>query len=75
LEKIIWENTATIHNVLNKKTLKSYILNKLNIKKIKSTDIILEKKTKKNREKKPCWKYCSNSQCFVMKATMLPHMI
>jgi DNA helicase IV len=77
LEKIIWENTATIHNVLNKKTLQSYILNKLNIKKIKSTDTILEKKNnkKKNREKKPCWKYCSNSQCFVMKATVLPHMI
>jgi hypothetical protein len=52
LEKIIWENTATIHNVLNKKTLKSYILNKLNIKKIKSTDIILEKKNKKKTGKK-----------------------
>jgi len=52
LEKIIWENTATIHNVLNKKTLKNYILNKLNIKKIKSTDIILEKKNKKKTKKK-----------------------
>jgi len=53
LEKIIWENTATIHNVLNKKTLQSYILNKLNIKKIKSTDTILEKKiTKKKTGKK-----------------------
>jgi hypothetical protein len=29
----------------------------------------------KKEEKKPCWKHCSNSQCFVMKATVLPHMI
>ena len=27
------------------------------------------------RGKKLCWKHCSNSQCFVMKATVLPHMI
>jgi hypothetical protein len=25
--------------------------------------------------KKSCWKHCSNSQYFVMKATVLPHMI
>jgi hypothetical protein len=46
------------------------------ILKKKLTEIILEKKyNKKNKGKKPCWKHCSNSQCFVMKATMLPHMI
>jgi len=27
------------------------------------------------KEKKSCWKNCSNSQCFVMKATVFPHMI
>jgi len=32
-------------------------------------------KVQKKEEKKPCWKHCSNSQCFVMKATVLPHMI
>jgi hypothetical protein len=25
--------------------------------------------------KKSCWKHCRNSQCFVMKAIVLPHMI
>jgi len=50
------------------------------LKKIKSTEIILEKKYNKkkhtkNREKNSCWKHCSNSQCSVMKATVLPHMI
>jgi hypothetical protein len=49
------------------------------ILKKKSRETILEKKnnkknTKKKR-KKSCWKHCSNSQCFVMKGTVLPHMI
>ena len=35
-----------------------------------------EKKTKQKKQgKKPYWKHCSNSECFVMKATVLPHMI
>ena len=34
----------------------------------------ITKQTPKN-EKKSCWKHCSNSQCFVMKVTVLPHMI
>jgi hypothetical protein len=33
--------------------------------------IIFEKK----RDKNTMWKHRSNSQCFVMKVTMLPHMI
>ena len=33
------------------------------------------KKNTKKREKKSCWKHCNNSQCFVMKATVFPHMI
>ena len=49
------------------------------ILKKKSTETILEKKitkqTPKKGKKKSCWKHCSNSQCFVMKATVLPHMI
>jgi hypothetical protein len=40
----------------------------------KSTETILEKKQQK-KEKKSCWKHCSTSQCFVMKATMFTHMI
>jgi len=35
----------------------------------------ITKQTPKKGKKKSCWKYCSNSQCFVMKATVLPHMI
>jgi len=45
------------------------------ILKKKSTEIILEKKTKQTQKKKSCWKHCSNSQCFVMKVTVLPYMI
>jgi hypothetical protein len=39
---------------------------------------VLKKKITKQtlkRGKKSCWKHCSNSQCFVMKATVLPRMI
>ena len=35
----------------------------------------ITKKIQKRQEKKSCWKYYSNSQCFVMKVTVLPHMI
>jgi len=43
------------------------------ILKKKSTEIILEKKKQTpKKEKKSCWKHYSNSQCFVMKATVLP---
>jgi hypothetical protein len=49
------------------------------ILKTKLTETILEKKitkqTQKKKEKRSCWKHCSNSQCFVMKPTVLPHMI
>jgi len=48
------------------------------ILKKKSTEKFLEKNSKTNtkkRKKKSCCKHCSNSQCFVMKATVLPHMI
>jgi len=46
------------------------------ILKKKSTETILEKKNKhQKKEKKSCWKLCSNSQCFVMKVTVLPYMI
>ena len=48
------------------------------ILKKKTTETISEKKITnqtQKKEKKSCWKHCSNSQCFVMKATVLPHMI
>jgi len=54
-----------------------FLINSI-LKKINSIETILKNKiTKKNkkREKKPCGKHCSNSQSFVMKVTMLPHMI
>ena len=34
-----------------------------------------QKKKTPKKEKKSCWKHCSNSQYFVMKDTVLPHMI
>jgi len=46
LEKIIWENTATIHSVLKKKNYKAKFLISSILKK-KSTETILEKKNKK----------------------------
>ena len=48
------------------------------ILKTKSTETILEKKKQnkhQEKKKKSCWKHCSYSQCFVMKATVLPHII
>jgi hypothetical protein len=74
-KKIIWKNTTTIHSVLKKETYKAKFLISSILKKIKSRETILEKKiTKKNQKKggKSCWKHCSNSQCFVMKAIVLP---
>jgi len=61
----MWENTTAIHSVLKKKNYKAKF----------SISSILKKYNKKTRKKKPCWEHCSNSQCFVMKATMLLHMI
>ena len=45
----MWGNTVAIHSVLKKKTTKVNF-NQLNIKKIKSTKTILEKKTKKEED-------------------------
>jgi hypothetical protein len=57
-------NIATIHSVLKKKNYKAKFLMSSILKK-KSTEIILEKKNKhQKKEKKSCWKHCSNSQCF-----------
>jgi len=78
LEKIIKKSHG--------KTLQQFTVFKKNYKakflirsilKNKSTETILEKNIKTNNKKgkKSCWKHCSTSQCFVMKATMLPHMI
>ena len=50
--KTMWGNIVTIHSFL-KKNLRRKILNQLNIKKIKSTKTILEKK-KTIHKKKPC---------------------
>ena len=68
------ENTTTIHNVLKKKNYKAKFLISSILKKSNRQRQFQKKNTKK-KEKKLCWKHCSNSQCFVMKATMLPHMI
>jgi hypothetical protein len=47
----MWENTVAIHNILKEKKLQSEIFNQLNIKKVKSTKIILKKQiNKKNGE-------------------------
>jgi hypothetical protein len=53
----MWRNVIIIHSGL-KKNLRSKILNQLNIKKIKSTKIILEKK--KNHKKIHVGKHHSN---------------
>jgi len=47
----MWKNTVAIHNILKEKKLQSEIFNQLNIKKVKSTKIILKKQiNKKNGE-------------------------
>jgi hypothetical protein len=55
-------NTVIINNVLKKKKLQKKILNQLNIKKIKSTNIILKKN--KIKLKNHVGKHCSNPQYF-----------
>jgi hypothetical protein len=76
IKKITCENTAIIDSVLKKKNYKAKFLISSILKK-KSTETILEKKITKQtpKKKKSCWKHCNNSQCFVMKVTVLPHMI
>jgi hypothetical protein len=56
-----------------KKNYKTKFLISSKLKK-KSTETILEKKHQK-KGKTLCWKHYSNSQCFMMKATVLSHMI
>jgi len=77
LEKIIWENIATIHSVLKKKNYKAKFLISSILKKIDRDNFRkkITKQTPKKGKNKSCWKHCSNSQCFVMKATVLPYMI
>jgi hypothetical protein len=38
-------------------------------------DNFRKKNKHKKKKKQSCWKHCSNSQCFIMKVTVLPHMI
>jgi len=45
----MWENTVAIHNILKEKKLQSEIFNQLNIKKVKSTKIILKKQINKKK--------------------------
>ena len=50
----MWKNVVAIHSILKEKKLESEIFNQLNIKKVKSTKIILKKKIlqKKKIQKK-----------------------
>ena len=48
----MWENTTAIHSVLKKNNYKAKFSRSSILKKIKSTEIIFEKKTQKNRDKK-----------------------
>jgi hypothetical protein len=52
----MWRNTIVIHSILKGKKLQSKIFNQLNIKKVKLTKIILEKKKKKLKKRKKCKK-------------------
>ena len=45
------ENTVAIHSILKEKKLQSKIFNQLNIKKVKSTKIILKKQINKKKGK------------------------
>jgi vacuolar-type H+-ATPase catalytic subunit A/Vma1 len=47
----MWENTVAIHSILKEKKLQSEIFNQVNIKKVKLTKIILEKKMKIKNKK------------------------
>ena len=76
IKKIIWENTATIHSVLKKKNYKVKFLINSTLKKNKSRDNFRNNNNNnKHKKKKSCWKHYNNSQCFVMKAIVFPHMI
>jgi hypothetical protein len=46
----MWKNTVAIHSILKQKNKKEKFFNKLNIKKIKLTKIILEKNKQKNKK-------------------------
>jgi len=52
LEKIIWENTATIHSVLKKNNYKAKFLISSILKKNIDRDNLKKKITKKNTNKK-----------------------
>jgi len=76
----MWKNTATIHSVLKKQNYKTkFSISSILKKKIERDNFgkknITKKTQKKHGKKKPCWKHYSNSQYFVMKAIVLPHMI
>jgi hypothetical protein len=75
IKKIIWENTATIHSVLKKKNYKAKFLISSILKKINRDNFRKNNKKNQKRRKKSCWKHYINSQCFIMKVTVLPHMI
>jgi len=47
----MWKNTVAIYSILKEKKLQSKIFNQLNIKKLKLTKKILEKKQKKGEKK------------------------
>jgi len=47
----MWRNTIVIHSILKGKKLQNKIFNQLNIKKVKLTKIILEKKKEKIKKK------------------------
>jgi len=80
LEKIIKKShgkTLQRFTVFFKKNYKAkFLISSIFFKKI-DRDNFRKKITKQTpkKEKKSCWKHCSNPQCFVMKATVLPHMI
>jgi len=53
-----------------------FLISSILKKKIDGDNFRKKKQNKhQKKEKKSCWKHCSNSQCFVMKATVFPHMI
>jgi hypothetical protein len=52
----MWKNTVAIYSILKEKKLQSKIFNQLNIKKLKLTKKILEKKQKKGEKNKKCKK-------------------
>ena len=58
----MWRNIVAINNVLKKNKLQKTILNQFNIKKIKSTNIILE--NQKIKQKNHVRKHRSNPQYF-----------